>query len=64
MTPYNGLTEEEWNVVRLALSKLQITGAEAPLMVNLLQKVNMEIELLKIPPKVEETPQKKSKTTK
>jgi hypothetical protein len=49
MRPYEGLNEQDWKVVQIALQKLPITGVEAPMMSNLLQKVQMEIELQSIP---------------
>jgi hypothetical protein len=49
MRPYEGLNEQDWKIVQIALQKLPITGVEAPMMSNLLQKVQMEIELQSIP---------------
>ena len=49
MRPYEGLNEQDWKVVQIALQKLPITGVEAPMVSNLLQKVQMEIELQSIP---------------
>jgi len=49
MRPYEGLTENNWKVIQIALQKMQITGAEAPMISNLLQKIEMEIELLNTP---------------
>lgn len=49
MRPYEGLNEQDWKIVQIALQKLPITGVEAPMMSNLLQKVKMEIELQSIP---------------
>lgn len=49
MQEYDGLTEADLKIIQIALSKLQITGAEASMMVNLQQKIQMEIELLKTP---------------
>ena len=55
MRPYEGLNESDLKIIQIALQKLQITGSEAPMMSNLLQKVQMELELLQIP--IEERPQ-------
>ena len=49
MRPYEGFTEQDLKVIQIAIQKMQITGAEAPMISNLLQKIEMEIELLKIP---------------
>lgn len=49
MKPYEGLIENDWKVIQIALQKMQITGAEAPMISNLLQKIEMEIELLNTP---------------
>jgi hypothetical protein len=49
MLKYEGITESDWKVIRIALQKLQITGVEAPMMVTLLQKVEMELEFTQIP---------------
>ena len=51
MQTYEGLSENDWKIIQIALQKLQITGAEAPMMSNLLQKVQMELELLQVPKK-------------
>ena len=49
MTEYKGLDGQDLKVIQIALNKLQITGAEAPMMVNLQQKIQMEIDFLKTP---------------
>lgn len=49
MRPYEGFTEQDLKVIQIAIQKMQITGAEAPMISNLLQKIEMEIELLKTP---------------
>lgn len=49
MKSYEGFTENDLKIIRIALQKLPITGGEAPMIVNLLQKVEMEIDLLKVP---------------
>jgi hypothetical protein len=49
MIPYEGLNEQDWKIVQIALQKLPITGVEAPMLSALLQKVQMEIELQNIP---------------
>lgn len=49
MQIYEGMNESDWKIIRIALQKLQITGVEAPMMVNLLQKVEMELEFTQIP---------------
>ena len=49
MQPYEGLQKEDLKIIQIALQKLPITGAEAPMLMRLLQKVQMEIDLLKIP---------------
>ena len=55
MRPYEGLNEQDLKIIQIALQKLPIKGVEAPMMSNLLQKVQMELELLQIPK--EERPQ-------
>ena len=49
MTEYKGLDGQDLKVIQIALNKLQITGAEAPMMVNLQQKIQMEMDFLKTP---------------
>ena len=49
MKSYEGLTENDLKIIQIAVQKLPITGGEAPMIVNLLQKIQMEIELLKLP---------------
>ena len=49
MRPYEGFTEQDLKVIQISVQKMQITGAEAPMISNLLQKIQMEIELLKTP---------------
>jgi hypothetical protein len=49
MRPYEGFTEQDLKVIQISVQKMQITGAEAPMISNLLQKIQMEIELLNTP---------------
>ena len=49
MQQYKGLEENDLKVIQIALNKLPITGAEAPMMVNLQQKIQMELDFLKTP---------------
>ena len=49
MNEYKGLEENDLKVIQIALNKLPITGAEAPMMVNLQQKIQMELDFLKTP---------------
>ena len=49
MEQYKGLEEKDLKIIQIALNKLPITGAEAPMMVNLQQKIQMEIDFLKTP---------------
>ena len=49
MKQYKGLEENDLKVIQIALNKLPITGAEAPMMVNLQQKIQMELDFLKTP---------------
>ena len=49
MQQYKGLEENDLKVIQIALNKLPITGAEAPMMVNLQQKIQMEFDFLKTP---------------
>ena len=49
MTEYKGLDGQDLKVIQIALNKLQITGAEAPMMVNLQKKIQMEMDFLKTP---------------
>ena len=49
MKEYKGLEENDLKVIQIALNKLPITGAEAPMMVGIQQKIQMEIEFLKTP---------------
>ena len=46
MQQYKGLEENDLKVIQIALNKLPITGAEAPMMVNLQQNPN-GVRLLK-----------------
>ena len=39
MEEYKGLEEQDLKIIQIALNKLQISGAEAPMMVNLQKKV-------------------------
>jgi hypothetical protein len=63
MQQYEGMNENDWKIIRIALQKLQITGVEAPMITNLLQKVEMELEFTQIPkesrPEVGDVIQKK-----
>ena len=54
MQEYKGLEENDLKVIQIALNKLPITGAEAPMMVNLQQKIQMELDFLKTPKKVDQ----------
>ena len=49
MEQYKGLEEKDLKIIQIALNKLPITGAAAPMMVNLQQKIQMEIDFLKTP---------------
>jgi len=49
MKAYEGLNQTDLKVIRMALEKLPITGADAMMMVDLQRKVQMEIDLLEIP---------------
>lgn len=51
MKAYEGLTENDWKVIQIALQKLPITGGEAPMLSNLLQKVQMELDMVNLPQK-------------
>ena len=46
---YEGFTTNDLKVIQIAVQKLQITGIEAPMITTLLQKIEMEIDLEKIP---------------
>lgn len=46
MQEYQGMTENDWKIIIIALQKLPITGAEAPMIVNLLKKAEMEMGLV------------------
>ena len=49
MEEYTGLEEQDLKVIQIALNRLQISGAEAPMMVNLQKKIQMEMDFLKTP---------------
>ena len=49
MEQYKGLEEQDLKIIQIALNKLPITGAEAPMMVNLQKKIQMEMDFLKTP---------------
>ena len=49
MTEYKGLDGQDLKIIQIALNKLQLTGAEAPMMVNLQKKIQMEMDFLKTP---------------
>lgn len=51
MQKYDGLNTNDWKIIQISLEKLPITGVEAPMMSELLQKVKMELELQKLPKK-------------
>ena len=48
MVEYKVLDGQDLKIIQIALNKLPITGAEAPMMVNLQKKIQMEMELLYI----------------
>lgn len=48
---YEGFTENDLKIMQIAVQKMQITGIEALMVSQLLQKIQMEIDLLKIPEK-------------
>ena len=48
MTEYKGLDGQDLKVIQIALNKLQITGAEAPMMVNLQKKSKWKWIFLKL----------------
>lgn len=56
MQAYEGLSENDWKIIQIAVQKLPITGAEAPMVVTLLQKIQMEIGFSKL--SEEERPKK------
>ena len=56
MQTYEGLSENDWKVIQIAVQKLPITGVEAPMIVTLLQKIQMEIGFSKL--SEEERPKK------
>jgi len=64
MKQYEGMNESDWKVIQIAIQKLQITGAEAPMITSLLQKVEIEMDILKLPkeskPKVGDIVQKET----
>jgi len=49
MKQYEGLSENDWKIIIIALQKLPITGVEAPMVANLMKKVQMEAELSMMP---------------
>jgi hypothetical protein len=49
MKQYEGLKENDWKIIIIALQKLPITGVEAPMIANLMKKVQMEAELSMMP---------------
>ena len=62
MLSYEGFTENDLNVIQIAVKRLQITGEQAPMITALMQKIEMEIDLLNIPES--ERPQKGDVVTK
>ncbi len=46
MEQYEGLTLQDLKVIQIALQKLPITGVEAPMMVKLQKKIEMEIDFI------------------
>jgi hypothetical protein len=62
MRQYEGLNDADWKIIRLALEKLPITGADAKMMVSLQQKIQMEIDLVDTP--LKERPKKGDIVTK
>ena len=59
---YEGFTENDLNVIQIAVKRLQITGEQALMITALMQKIEMEIDLLNIPES--ERPQKGDVVTK
>lgn len=51
MESYEGFDEKDLKVIQIAVQKLPITGIEAPMVTNLLRKIEMEIGFLKVPKK-------------
>lgn len=49
MRSYEGINEAEWKVIRHALLKLEIKGADAISMAGLLSKVEVELDILNLP---------------
>ena len=48
MEQYKGLEEQDLKIIQIALNKLPITGAEAPMMVNLQKKSKWKWIFLKL----------------
>lgn len=46
MEQYEGLTAADFKIIQIALQKLPITGQEAPLMVKLQKKIEMEMDFV------------------
>jgi hypothetical protein len=49
MKSYEGLNEKDWQIIQIAVKKMEITGADAYMISSLLTKIKLEVELLNLP---------------
>jgi hypothetical protein len=49
MKHYEGLNQKDWQIIQIAVKKMEIKGADAYMISNLLAKINLEVELLNLP---------------
>lgn len=49
MKSYEGLNEKDWQIIQIAVKKMEIKGADAYMISNLLTKIKLEVELLNLP---------------
>ena len=57
MKQYEGFTEADFAIIKFAIHKLDIKGAEAVTIATLLNKIEKEIALLQVKPQPNENPQ-------
>lgn len=49
MKHYEGLNQKDWQIIQIAVKKMEIKGADAYMISNLLAKIKLEVELLNLP---------------
>lgn len=49
MKHYEGLNQKDWQIIQIAVKKMEIKGADAYMISKLLNKIKLEVELLNLP---------------